>query len=446
MGGIVRAAIVVFGALAVMQSSQELNPAKIIYLGVAAVAVSGSIRQVWRTRFSPLVAFARPWLAASIVVTALMALSLPVALVHGTPFSSWFRDAAAYAIVAAAPWVAIDLATAASRRLTLALLVITGELAAASYTIVWIQRRALADLPIDRVALPSFTLAMVVFAVSIALSIVPNRGRYIWSAVASITIGLLIVAGTRTTLALLIIPPLALGATLISGGNIAARRALLPALIPVLAAAAIVVSTQVRLQPVPGGSGVLPGGPTSSAAPRASVTPSSPSLGGRYDTFGGVIAGRDFSLQERLAQTRAAWEAFLGSPIVGEGLGAAVPWVDMNGVRQAQFTADTPVLVLSKFGVLGLVLVGAIGWAILATIRGLKQGGRATSAARLSLIAVASGVVALTPFGWQLEDKGTGLAIILVLGFALTEARDAKLISGKPTSLPKAMTSRAVGL
>jgi hypothetical protein len=442
-GGVARATIVVFGALAVLQSSQELDVPKVIYLAVAALAVSGSILAVWRTRSSGFVTFARPWLVASGVVSVLIAASLPVALVHGTPFSSWIRDAAAYAIVVAAPWVAIDLATSASRRFTLALLVLGGGLAAGSYAIVWIQRRAIADLPIDRVTLPSFTLAMVLFAVAVALSVTSDRRQLVWSGLASVTIGLLIIAGTRTTLALLVIPPVVIGTIWLSEGKGVARRALVPGLTSVVVTAVILVATQVRIEVSPGNFFAFPGGPGSSPAPGASPTPPGRSLGGRFGTFDTVIAGRDDSFQERLTQTRAAWDAFLASPIVGQGLGATVTWVRVTGATEAEFTADTPVLVLTKFGILGLGLVAVIGWAIVTTIRNLSSGGRGTNATRLSFVAVAAGIVALTPFGWQLEDKGTGLAIILLLAFALSEARDAGLIAGDPVSSRVWGTSRA---
>jgi hypothetical protein len=115
--------------------------------------------------------------------------------------------------------------------------------------------------------------------------------------------------------------------------------------------------------------------------------------------------------------------------VLGGGLGVTVAWVNSAGRLVQEFTADTPVLLLAKFGILGLLLVGILVWATFRTIQDLLAGGAATRTARLSIIGFAAALVALTPFGWQLEDKGTGLATILLLGLALASAREAGLAS-----------------
>jgi hypothetical protein len=149
----------------------------------------------------------------------------------------------------------------------------------------------------------------------------------------------------------------------------------------------------------------------------------------RFDSIGTVLTGQDVSMQERLSQTRAVWAVFLTSPIVGGGLGVSIPWTDPRGVYHTDnaFTADTPILVFAKFGLLGSLLLVALGWAVITTVRSLGRGGRATRDSWLATIAFASALVVLMPFGWQLEDKGTALAVVLVLAFGLVEARDARL-------------------
>ncbi len=429
IGGLVRASIIVFGAMVALQSSQDFDVVKVAYLGAAALALVGSVWTVCQRRGDPLVGFAAPWLAASLLIAGLVALSLPVAMSHGTAFPTWLRDAAAYALVVAGPWVAIDLAWSTTRRGALKMIVIAGGLATVSYAVVWVQRRGITDLAVDRLVLPSFMLATTLFAVTVALAVSAQRGRYRWAAVASVTIALLLLAGTRTTLAILIAPIAILAVAWQNpSGDLRSRR-LVPALLPMLTAGIIVASTQltwaIDLGQL-GGSGTNVGG-SGGATGSSSPTQDPHSLGGRYDTFGSVISGRDASMQDRIAQTRAAWDLFLTSPIVGSGLGAAVPWTTTTGHLDTEFTADTPVLVLAKFGALGLVLVGVLGAAWVITIRRLKPGGRITQTSRLALVGLGAAILLLTPFGWQLEDKGTGLAIILVLGLAFTEARDAGL-------------------
>ncbi len=225
IGGLARATIVLFGAMAVLQSSQDLDAVKLAYLGAAALAVGGSVGTVYRERSDPLVAFARPWLVASLVVAGIIAGSLPVALLHGTAFSTWLRDAAAYALVVAAPWVALDLAWSVTARTTTALIVLAGGLATLSYAIVWVQRRGITDVAIDRLVLPSFMLATALFAVTVARSVSHEHRRYWWAALASVTIALLLLAGTRTTLAILIVPLAVMAAAWLTDPYLSAPKA-----------------------------------------------------------------------------------------------------------------------------------------------------------------------------------------------------------------------------
>jgi len=429
IGGFARATIVIFGAMAVLQSSQGLDAVKLAYLGAATLAVGGSVWSVYRERADALVAFARPWLVASLVVAGIIGISLPVALLHGTAFSTWTRDAAAYALVVAAPWVALDLARSVTSRTMIGLTVLAGGLAALSYAIVWVQRRAITDVAIDRLVLPSFTLATALFAVAVAQSVSREHRRYWWAALASVTVALLLLAGTRTALAILIVPLVIIAIAWLTDRSLSFRTRIVPACLPLLTAGVIVASTQLSLAVDLGHLGGPLSGSDGSGSSDGSRSPPDPhTLEGRFDTFGSVLAGRDASLQDRVAQTRAAWDIFLASPLVGSGLGVVVPWTTTSGRLETEFTADTPVLVLAKFGVLGLVLVGALGGAWLITIRRLNQGGPSARASRLALAGFGAAIVALTPFGWQLEDKGTGLAVILILGLALSEAGQADLV------------------
>jgi hypothetical protein len=429
VSGAGRAAIVVFGGLLVLQSSQDLGPLKVGYLAVATGAVLASMLSVRRMWQSPTVASARPWLIASGVVAGLIAVSLPVAAARGTEISAWLRDAAAYGLLVAAPWLAVDMALSTSRRTVLTMAVVAGAAATVSFAVVWIQRRHMMELPIDRLALPSMVLAAALFSLALAFSISVTRHRYWWAATASLTIGLLVYSGTRSSLILLLVCPITLLASWLSDRSSPFRPRLLIALTPVVVAIGIVGATQIRLD-VEGS--LLGTGPTvtiggTGATP--SPSPTGRNLTERYDSLGTVLSGRDPSLQDRLSQTRAVWHVFMTSPIVGAGLGVPIPWTDSRGVMQTDnaFTADTPILFLAKFGLLGLAFVASIGWATLTTIRKLAAGGLATRQSWLSIVAFASALVLLMPFGWQFEDKGTALALVLMLGFGLVDARDRQL-------------------
>ena len=412
---------VVVGALLALQSSQGLDPAKVAFLAVTTVAISGSVHATWRMRRSSLVDAARPWLIASLVVSAIVGGSLPVALANGTAVNSWLRDAAPYLLLAAAPWLAIDLGSSVSPRVATLAITIVGLLATLSFTITWLQRRGFVDLPVDRLVFPSFVLAMTLFALAVARSISGRSDRYAWAAVSGVVIAMLLETGTRTTLALMAIPVvLSLDAIRVRGPGFG-RTALLPSAVPLLVVALLVFpgllsALTARTQ------GPITGPPPSSVTGGATLSPTLDD-GGRFGTLGAVVSGSDTSMGLRWAQYVSAWNVFVSSPVVGRGPGVAITWTDDGGNIVSTYTADTPLTVLAKFGLAGVIIWVVLGWASIQTLRRLRRAGGVLLDARSALLGLAVGLVALAPFGAQLEDKGTGLAIILVLGLALSAIR-----------------------
>jgi hypothetical protein len=440
---------VVAGALVVLQSSQSLDVTKLAFFAVASLALAWSVLNAWMTRGSSLVKDARPWLITSVLIAAIVGLSLPVAIVNGTAVGIWVRDAAPYALVAAAPWLALDLGAAVSPRVATLAIAVAGSLATVSFTINWVQRRNMVDLPLDRLVLPSFALATAFFALAVARSIWGERDQFAWAAAAAVVIGLLLTTGTRTTLALAAIPVVLLADAVLIGGRGTLRNSFAPAVAPLVVVAVLVMPGMLRSlsgppvgtpvatprattalgSSVPVGSSV--GGssdgshaqtpePTPMETPVPAPTPEDP---GRFGTLEEVVAGNDVSLRLRWAQTVAAWNIFVTSPIIGRGLGVPIPWIDANNKPVAEFWSDTPLSVLAKFGLFGIAIWGALGWATIVTLRRLRHHGRPGSAIRSALLGFATGLVVLSPFGPQLEDKGTGLALVLVLGLALAVIR-----------------------
>jgi hypothetical protein len=452
ISGAARPLLVVAGALITLQSSQSLDPVKLAFFAVALLALAGSVLHAWSTRDSILVLEARPWLITSVIIGAIVCLSFPVALANGTAVGTWIRDAAPYALVVAAPWLALDLGAAVSPRVATWAIVIAGSLVTISFTINWVQRRHMVDLPLDRLVLPSFTLAMAFFALAVARSIWGRRDRYTWAVAAAVVIGLLLATGTRTTLALTAIPVILLVDAVRVGGRGTFRSSFAPAVVPLLAVALLVLPGLLRSLPapaseppvatptdtataessVPVGSGAPTSPvPTSAETPEPTLaetpvpTPT-PEDAGRFGTLVGVVSGTDQSMHLRWEQTQAAWNIFVSSPLVGRGLGVPIPWIDYDGKLVAEFWSDTPIAVLAKFGVFGIAIWAALGWATMLTLRRMRRDRRPGSATRPALLGFATGLIVLSPFGPQLEDKGTGLALILLLGLAFAVIRTSK--------------------
>lgn len=450
--GAARPLAVIAGALIALQSSQSLDTPKVVFFAIAVLALTGSVLRVWRSRESALVEAARPWLITSGIIAAIVGLSLPVALSNGTPVGTWVRDAASYALIVAAPWLALDLGASVSSRVAAYAMVVTGSLATASYTINWLQRRQIVDLPIDRLVLPSFALATGFFAFAVARAIWGGRDRYAWAIASAVVIGLLLATGTRTAVALAAIPIVLLVDAARIGGLVRLRTSLLPAVAPLLVMAVVAmpgilsalsappprqlvatpsaVATPGSLAPPASIAPVSPdpvGSSMTEPAPAATPAPTpTPQDGGRFGTIDDVVSGSDASLRLRWAQTVAAWEIFVSSPIVGRGLGVSIPWINVDGTLVNYFLADTPVTVLAKFGLFGIVIWAAIGWATVVTLRRARRLGRPATVARAALLGLATGLILLSPFGAQLEDKGTGLALILLLGLAFAVIRTAE--------------------
>jgi hypothetical protein len=412
--GATRAILVVFGGLLTLQSSDRLDIVKIAYLLVAGIALAGSVAAVWRARREPSTIGLRPWLVASAIILGLVTLSLPVALLHDATITNWLRDAAAYVLLAAAPWLAIDLARSVTTRVILGGALLAGSLGVVSFAIAWVQRRALADLPIDRLTLPSMTLGAAAYCVAVAYA-VRSRG---WKRAAWILLSMAIVAaffltGTRTSFALLAAP---LAVVLVEGwqrGRAGLRAGAAP-VVAQFAAIAIVMFVAASVPTAPPASSNLD--PSINPADGTSG-PTAPDLKDRFSTLDDITSGRDQSLQLRIQQTRIAWEVFLSSPLVGTGLGHEFTYMPSSTRELRILNMDTPVSVLAKFGVLGLLLSGVLAAAFYLVTRAMTRR-RGTSWRALTLIGYAAVLLALVPFGWPPEDKGTGLALVFVLALA----------------------------
>ncbi len=176
--GVLRMLVVVVGGLLVLQSSQGLGIPKLAYLAIAGLAFVLSCRAVLDVRDRPMFAAARLWLAASGFLFALIGLSLPVALIGGTPVSAWFRDAATYGLFAAAPIFALDAASSMRSGLLLRLLVVIAGLGALSFAIYWVSLRNLAALPFDQLVLPTASLPTTLFLVSLSAAVVVRTAEH----------------------------------------------------------------------------------------------------------------------------------------------------------------------------------------------------------------------------------------------------------------------------
>lgn len=416
LDGRVRMAFVLFGGMVALQSSPTLDATKIAYLVGTVLCVCAALVAVVRARQTAAVTRGAQWLAASAALAALLLLSFIVARAQGTSIIDWVRDVAAYALFAAVPVLALDGHASTSRKLLVGMLVIAGLLGGLSWAIEWLGRRQIADLPFARLVFPSGELPGLLYLFAMATAVTGGRRTGLWVLLAGLVLGLFLLTGTRSSL-LLLIGPLAMMAVAGRGRIRGSLRAFVShgvvavglVLAFQLALAWPALLTSSRTTPDPGSSG-----PTPTLGPIL--------IGERVGSLP-ILVGNpssDPSIKERLAQYGAAWALFLSSPLVGAGPGHPIEWVDVSGLPRAGSAADTPLVLPAKFGLLGVLVFLGVVVAFGSTVRTALRRDR-RSAVTLALVGYGMWVIVGVPLGFAVEDKGTSLALMLLLALAFAE-------------------------
>lgn len=411
-----RLIVVIVGGMLALQSSPDVTVPKIAYLAVALVVLAVAAWSTWREGALRDTPVARRWLVMSLALGAILNVSFAVARSEGTPIGDWARDAVSYALFATVPIFAIDAAKSTPRGVIVSVFVAVGILGAFSWASHWILQRSIADLPISRLLFPSAQIPAALYLFAMATAVHKGHKGRRWALLAGLVLGLFLVTGTRSSL-LLLAGPLVMMAV---NGRERLRTSLRwlvvhgsVAVVIVLAfQAALLLPITVPLAPSPTPSTVVGGGP--SAPPD--------NLGERFGSIGSLITNpaADPSVRERLAQYESALQLFLRSPLVGVGPGHRIEWTDVSGDRQSAFTADTPIVFLAKFGLVGLIPLGLLVWAYVGLLRGvLRHVG--VSAMALTLVGYGVSTLVGLPLGFLIEDKGTSFALILILALSFGE-------------------------
>jgi O-antigen ligase len=442
---VIRLLVIVLGGSVTLQSSQRLDAPKLAYLAIASVAVISSCLSVWRMRDRPMLQAAVPWLMASGVLAALIAISLPISLAHGTPISQWLRDAATYGLFAAAPVVALDAAGSMRTRLLQGLTVATSALGALSFAIYWVTARDLAALPFGQLVLPTAGLPTALFVLSLGAAVVDRPRRMAWIVLGGVALGVFLITGSRSALLYVIALPVVI---VVAGRQVLARSAVASVGI-VLVAAALVVLLQAAVAttggelppPIDVGQATTTPQPTSQAtdstapSPTESPAPTPPqppplnpdaTLIARLHAFL-TSPGQDPSIRERVAQYAAAWDVFASSPILGAGLGYPFEWTRVDGTVRRDFTADTPLVLPAKLGTLGILWLVGLLFAWVRFLRALKR----IAGVTIPGLAMAGWLAILAAQVWgpsSLEDKGFSFAMMFLLSLAFIEIDRAVLV------------------
>lgn len=409
-----RVLFVVFGALLVFQSSDELNLRKMLYLFGVMVAFGGTLYNLptlSRTRAFHLIA---PMLRASVAIFVMLAASGIVATTFDVPKQTWLRDIGPYALFAFAPFFALEAAASFSGTALRRLLVVAGSVSGLSFMLRWLANRGLADLGLAQIGLPTLLLAASAFAFGLAVVLEGERRRLAWLVLTIVLFVMLVSTGTRT-IGVLLAAPLAI--VLGSRRHLARRSLRLVVALPI----AVVIGVVAFLTVVNFGN-----------VERAELSRRAALL---TESLGDT--GSDQSYLDRADQTRTSWSLFRSSPLVGVGPGHPFPWVNYRGIPQPPKTVvDSPISYFAKFGIMGAVTLVILALGFISLLRRLAAATGGRSVAQLALIGyaaiVAATFVLLVPF----EDKGLSTAALLLLAVALREAVDAQKRRGAAAPSP----------
>jgi O-antigen ligase len=395
-----RIALVVFGGLLLLQKQGGLDTQKLVFLAGVVVAFAGAFLHVQQLRQTPAYRLAWPLLAASVVLVVLAAVSLPVAYLNGVPQKEWLRDIAPYLLFASAPVFALDAQATLGEKTLIRLLLAAGTLTAAAFSVQWLQRRGIAYLPITRVAVATLFVPAALFAYAMSAALQGAARRPRWLLLSGLLLAMLIATSTRSTLALIVAPlAIAIGMR----RNLTARSIRLIAVGPIA-----VVLTLVLAQ----GVIVATGADQGVLQKRLEILRST----GDEE--------KDASYDDRLTQTRVAWDTFKASPLFGAGAGTEFEWKARGLPPRSSSVLDTPATFPAKFGLLGLaaaLILLATYWSFIRALARRRQ----PTVAQLALVGYLAVVAVLTVLANPLEDKGLSFGLILVLALVLKEAEHA---------------------
>ena len=380
-----RLAVVALGTVGALGGT-NVGAMKILYLAVAAAATLVSAYSLMRRRDA---AHRSLWLASLVLETATVG-SFFIAQSHGVSPSDWLRDALPYMFLGVAPLVGADAGTEPPRGI-LAIFVAAGTVTTLVFSLTWSSRHGASSIATG-VGLDSLVLVAAFFCMLFVQAAMRSRGR-VWWAIGAVAVATAVtVTGTRSAVVLV-------GVLVATAGS--RRKGLLPLHrgLFVLVAAAVAVAVSAPLI-------------------AAQMSHHGDYLSGRFDLLGRVLQGHsDQSLSLRAAQYSLAEAQFRAHPLLGTGPGYVY---DLSPLGQGpSFSLDTPVAVFSKLGLLGAAALATFIVLVARFTRGLRRT-IGTAAVR----GAAGVVLLLIPLGNPFEDKGLPVALMLLLAYAVSLAKD----------------------
>jgi hypothetical protein len=389
-----RLIVVVLGALLVFQSSTEVGLAKIAFAALVLMCTVISAIHLARCQ-DEIVRKCRSFLFGTCVFGLFLPVTLIVSRSNAISPSDWFRDVLPYVLLVALPIIGLDAGLTMSSGKVQAVIGVTGVIAAIGTALYWLARRGVSSWGVERVILSTAALVALGFALALVRSGIGHRRR-LWLLASAIILILMLLPGTRTNTVLLV------GALGVIGSPAKSR---VPVRRIALAATAMVLAAVTLLPTFVGAVSSDPNFFRNRLASAETVI------------RGEAVKDQSFVLRQR--SYHWASQKIEANRWLGTGPGYRYS----NG----QYSLDTPLVVVAKFGIVGLAALIGYFASIYLSVRALRrwQGyGIAQTMARGWVWVL----IALLPFGPWTEDKGFSLALALLVAAIVSEAKKSRSV------------------
>lgn len=410
-----RLAWFILGAMLVFQSGEGLTVSKLGYLVGVVLSVVLALPRLgtvlsttWGARFAPAVRGAGLLAAWVALVTSIHSMA-----VRGIQMEVWSRDALTYLLISVAVVLGVDAASSVPKRQARVITAAVGAVAAIGFAMAWLERRLASGVPANQDLLASMVAVSVPLALALTLGLAGRGFRMRWLLCAVGLVSAVLVTGTRSGVVLAVAVVGLIGAR--SKSRVPAAKAAGGLL---LAMGAVAVALPV-LWSLFTPQGFREG--RWNSAVRVLTE-------GFQQDQSGVIRARAYGYAVRI---------FEEQPLLGQGLGVLFPNPNPGGAA-ANFSLDTPLVFLAKFGVFGTAVLAVALWLIVSSF--VRRHGSPwlpeMTAARGSVTVW----VVLLPFGATTEDKGFAVSVALLALLVGSASRE------QPGTVPHGAASRGDGV
>ncbi|NPC97271.1 hypothetical protein [Nocardioides sp. zg-DK7169] len=342
-----------------------------------------------------------PQLRASIITLALVTyFSAFHLLANDVPLTDWIRDGLNYLLIPASIAVGARAGKVLSHRVVVSLTIISGVVASFSFASSWLSRRTGGSVELPQFGLASSYAALPGIAICLSIYFCSSRHRLVYLILAYLQLGLLLLSGGRTPMLYV-----AVSLTVCIGFSLIwMRNVVRPVIAGLIGSGALVAILFI--------SDAVGGGVASSR------------LGWFLDLFavGSSAITADASANARDTATSWAIGLWDQNLVLGRGLGHTFPHHNVTADSVDNFTLDTPIVVLVKFGILGTLIISICLIRLHRLLyRSATALGPQATAGRLFVVICGSLTVALLFNGFPAENRGYAVMLFLMTALCFSD-------------------------